>query len=348
MERTIQTDRKPGIGRGSTLWRGLATVLATVLVTGYAGALTGCSTGSSGNANVTKTYQIGVLQPVEHPSLDTIYKGFQEGLKEQGYADKVKLDFQNAQGDQNNMNTIAQRFVADKKDLVLAIATPAAQAIAAQTKDIPVVGAAITSFTAAKLVESNERPGGNVTGVSDMAPVDAQVALIIDLAPQAKTVGFLYNSGEANSVEQVGLIRKAVEAKGLKTTELTVTSSNDVQQVAQALVKKCDVIYSPTDNTVASAMPTVAQVANAAKIPVIVGADSMVTDGGLATAGVNYTELGKKAAAMAVDILKGAKPADMPIKVMTNEYQVVINKKVATLLGITIPDKYKDAQLVGE
>jgi len=330
--------------------RALTLVLAALLVTGLTGALAGCgnntATTDQNGAASTKIYQIGILQPIEHPSLDTIYTGFKEGLKEQGYADKVKLDFQNAQGDQSTMNTISQRFVADKKDLVLAIATPAAQAVAAQTKDIPVVGAAITSFTAAKLVQSNDHPGGNVTGVSDMAPVDAQVALITDLVPRAKTVGFLYNSGEANSVEQVSLIKKAVEAKGLATTSLTVTNSNDVQQVTQALVQKCDVIYVPTDNTVASAMPTVSQVANAAKIPIIVGADSLVTDGGLATAGVNYTELGKKAAEMAVKILEGAKPADMPVEVMTKEYQIDINKKEADLFGITIPDKYKDANLL--
>jgi len=335
---------------GKHLQRGLALVLAVALVMGLATALAGCGSATSaakGSSSASaKTYQIGILQPIEHPSLDTIYAGFKEGLKEQGYADKVKLDFQNAQGDQSTMNTISQRFVADKKDLVLAIATPAAQAVAAQTTDIPIVGAAITSFTAAKLAASNDHPGGNVTGVSDMAPVDAQVALIMDLVPHAKTVGFLYNSGEANSVEQVSLIKKAVEAKGLKTTELTVTNSNDVQQVTAALVTKCDVIYSPTDNTVASAMPTVAQVANAAKIPVIVGADSMVTDGGLATAGVDYTELGKKAAAMAVKILEGAKPADMPIEVMTKEYQIYINKKQTTFFGITIPDKYKDAKML--
>ena len=317
--------------------------VALLLVAVLALAAAGC-----GKKDSAKEYHIGVMQPMEHPSLDLVYKGFQAGLKEQGYGDKVELDFQNAQGDQSTMNTIAQRFISQKKDLILCIATPAAQAVAAQTKDTPIIGAAITSFTAAGLVKSDEHPGGNVTGVSDMAPVDAQVALITDLLPQAKTVGFLYNSGEANSVVQVGKIKAAVKAKGLKTTEQTVMNSNDVQQAVQALVKKCDVMYSPTDNTIASTMPTVIQAANEAKTPIIVGADSMVDDGGLATAGVDYTELGKRAATMAIKILKGAKPADIPVEVMTKDYHVVINKKEADLFGITIPDTYKDAKLVGE
>jgi len=329
--------------------RVLALALAAALVLAMAGCAQKNSNTNTTNSNAntsTKKYKIGIIQPIEHPSLDTIYKGFQDGLKEQGYGDKVTLDFQNAQGDQSTMNTIAQRFISNKDDVVLAIATPAAQAMAAQTTTIPIVGAAVTSFTAAGLVKSDAAPGGNVTGVSDAAPVDAQVGLITNLVPTAKTVGFLYNSGEANSVAQVAQIKAALKAKGLATVDQTVTNTNDVQQATQALAQKCDIMYSPTDNTVASAMPTVAQVSNTAKIPIIVGADSMVSDGGLATAGVDYLQLGKNAATMAIKILEGSKPATMPIETMTKDYQIYINKKEADLFGITIPAVYKDAKLL--
>ena len=341
--------RRKETAMGQKRNRVLALALAAALVLAMAGCAQKNSNTNTTNSNAntsTKKYKIGIIQPIEHPSLDTIYKGFQDGLKEQGYGDKVTLDFQNAQGDQSTMNTIAQRFISNKDDVVLAIATPAAQAMAAQTTTIPIVGAAVTSFTAAGLVKSDAAPGGNVTGVSDAAPVDAQVGLITNLVPTAKTVGFLYNSGEANSVAQVAQIKAALKAKGLATVDQTVTNTNDVQQATQALAQKCDIMYSPTDNTVASAMPTVSQVSNAAKIPIIVGADSMVSDGGLATAGVDYLQLGKNAATMAIKILEGSKPATMPIETMTKDYQIYINKKEADLFGITIPAVYKDAKLL--
>jgi len=311
--------------------------IVSLLVGAMLLSLAGC--GSSTTAADSKTYKIGAMQIVEHPALDAAYKGFKEELDAEGI--KADIDFQNAQGDMNTLNTIATKFVSDKKDLIFAIATPSAQAAASQTKDIPIVATAVTDFVDAKLAKSNEAPGGNVTGTSDMNPVDKQIDLGIELVPAAQTVGFCYNSSESNSILQINLAKKEVEAKGLKWTEVTVTGANDVQQAIQSLVTKCDFIYLPTDNTLASAMATVAGVTNPAKKPVIAAEPNMVKGGALGTVGVDYESLGKAAGKMAADVLKnGKKPADMPIQFAENP-SVVINKDIVTAISITIPDKYQ-------
>ena len=289
-------------------------------------------------------YQIGAVQPIEHPALDTIYQGFVDALADAGYVDgeNIELDFQNAQGDANTLATIADRFVSQDKDLILAIATNPAQAMAAKTDTIPILGAGITSFTVAGLVESNEHPGGNVTGTSDMAPVKEQVDLLIALVPDAKTVGFIYSASEANAVEQVGLIRDELENRGLDTTEVTVVNTGDVQQAMKSLVKKCDAIYTPTDNTIAASMAVVSEVSHTAKVPVFPGATSMVEEGGLATAGVDYYELGRESGLMAIELLKGADPATTPVRMMTKNNTIEINGAVAEKLGIQIPERYQE------
>ncbi len=323
--------------------KGLLAV-ATLLIVAMLVSLAGCgaSTKSTDNTTTTKpekTYKIGAVQIVEHPALDAAYKGFKEELAAEGI--KADIDFQNAQGDTNTLNTIATKFVSDKKDLIFAIATPSAQAVASQTKDIPIVATAVTDFVDAKLVASNDAPGGNVTGTSDMNPVDKQIDLGIELVPTAKTVGLCYNSSESNSILQINLAKKEIEAKGLKWTEVTVTGANDVQQAIQSLVTKCDFIYLPTDNTLASAMATVAGVTNAAKKPVIAAEPNMVKGGALATVGVDYLSLGKAAGKMAADILKnGKKPGDMAIQ-FAQDPQVVVNSDIVKAIGITIPDKYQ-------
>jgi putative ABC transport system substrate-binding protein len=331
--------------------KAMMVVLALVLVL-VAGSLVACKSGggdaatpaadAADTAAAEKVFKIGAVQPVEHPALDEIFNGFKEALAENGYIDgkNIEIDYQNGQGDANTLGTIADSFVADKKDLVLAIATGPAQTLASKTTEIPILGAGITSFTVAGLVDSNEAPGGNVTGTSDMAPVPEQIELIQALAPDAKTIGFLYTSSEPNSVEQVGLIRDALEAKGVKTTEVTVVNANDVQQAVQSIVKKCDAIYIPTDNTMAASMSIVSDVANKAKIPVFPGATSMVEEGGLATAGVDYHELGRESGLMAIEILKGADVATMPVRSMTKNNVIEINGATAKLLGITVPEKY--------
>lgn len=290
-------------------------------------------------AKKAKVLKIGVIQLVEHSALDANYKGFVDGLAEAGYVDgqNIKIDYQNAQGEQANCVTIAEKLINDRDDLIFAIATPAAQAVANLTSTIPVLISSVTDPESAKLVKSNAMPGTNVSGTSDLTPCAAQMNLIKKLFPEAKTVGMLFCSSEQNSYFQVGLAEKACDELGLKYVEATVSNSNEIQQVTQSLCGKCDVIYSPTDNMIAAGMSLVAQVANENKIPTICGEEGMVKAGGLATYGINYYELGKQTAKMAVEILKnGKKPAEMPIQYLDN-CDISINEETAKILGVTIP-----------
>ena len=319
-------------------------VVAFALVVVLAlGLIAGCSPKADENANETTEppVQIGVVQIAEHPALDDARQGFIDGMADAGYVegDKIELDVQNAQGDQNTLSTIADRFVSQRKDLIFAIATPSAQAVAAKTTEIPIVGTAITDYVAADLADSNEAPGGNVTGTSDMNPVTEQIALAKELVPDADIIGFIYSSKEANSVLQIDLAKAAAEAQGLEYVEVTVESTNDVQQAMTSLVKKADVIYIPTDNTLASAMAIVSEVANKAKIPTICGESNMVDGGGFATMGIDYYELGRATATMAIAIINGADPATMPIGFIEGN-TVTINGATAEILGIDVPEKF--------
>ena len=292
--------------------------------------------------------KIGVIQLMEHDSLDQAYQGFVDGLAEAGYVDgeNITIDYQNAQGEQANCQTIAEKLVADQSDLVLAIATPAAQAMANATTEIPILVTAVTDPADAKLVESNEHPGGNVTGTSDLTPVAEQIQLLKDLVPDAQTVGLLYNSGEANSQFQMDLARAACEELSLETIDLTVSSTNEIQQVVESAIGKVDVLYTPSDNVIASAVPNVVMVSDPAGIPFIVGVEAMVETGGLATYGINYYNLGKLTATQAVDILEGKSvPADMPIQYLS-DCTLVIDQEKAAALGVTIPQELLD-QLAG-
>lgn len=311
---------------------GLGAVLAV-------GAIAGCGgeTKEAGGA----VYRVGVLQMVQHGALDAANKGFVDGLASRGYknGENITIDQQNAQGDQSNLKTISQRFVNNKVDLIYAIATPAAQAVANETKTIPVVGSAITDYEAAKLVQSNAKPGGNVTGTTDYLPPKQQIDLALKLIPQAKTVGALYNSSEANSEIQVREMKQYAAEKGLTVIEAAVTNVNDIQQAVQSLVGKADFIYCPTDNTIASAIANIARIAGTAKLPVLAGDETMVKTGGTAGVSINYYKLGFQSGEMAADILSGkAKPADMPIA-SQEEAKVIINKKTAQEIGLTIPEE---------
>jgi putative ABC transport system substrate-binding protein len=290
-----------------------------------------------------KTLKIGIIQLVEHPALDASFQGFKDGLAEAGYVDgqNVTFDFQNAQGEQSNCVTIAQKLVNDKSDLILAIATPAAQAVANLTTTIPVVITAVTDPESAKLVKSNALPGNNVTGTSDLTPVEAQIKLLKQLVPGARTVGLLYNSSEQNSVFQIAVAKKACDSLGLAYIDATASNSNEIQQVVQSLVGKVEAVYSPTDNLIASAIPTVAQVTIQAKLPFIAGEENMARNGALATYGINYYDLGKQTATMAVDILKnGKKPAEMPIQYLQGG-DLFVNQDIANAIGITLPADLK-------
>lgn len=288
-----------------------------------------------------KVYKIGVCQLVQHDALDAAYNGFIDGLKEAGFEDgkNLKIDYQNAQGEQANCATIASKLVNDQDDLILAIATPAAQACANATSDIPIVVTAVTDPAESGLVESNEAPGKNVTGTSDLNPIDEQMDLLVKLVPDAKKVAVLYNSSETNSKIQADMAKTAGEALGLEVTDATVSNSNEIQQVVQSLVGKVDAIYAPTDNMIAAGMATVAMVANENKLPVICGESGMVEAGGLATYGIDYYELGKLSGAQAAKILNGeATPAEMAIEYLdASKLQMSINEDVAKQLGIEIP-----------
>ena len=311
-----------------------------LLLTALAVGLTaGC--GGTQQTGAKKNVKVGVVQLVEHQALDAANKGFVDGLAAGGFkeGENLTLDRQNAQADQSNLQTIAQRFVSNKVDLVCTIATPAAQTMANATKEIPIVGTAITDYKVAKLVKDNSQPGTNVTGTTDMNPVEAQIELLVKIMPKAKTVGFIYNSIEVNSQLQIELAKKAAAARGLKTVEATVSSVNDIQQAAQSLVGKVDAVYVPTDNVLASAMPNLIKITDEAKIPVFCGEAGMTKAGGVATLGIDYYKLGFQTGEMAADILSGkAKPQNMAIQAQKT-FTVTLNDAQIKKLGLTIPDE---------
>ena len=322
----------------------LRMLVVTALVIGASGCSSTATNEESINKENTENYKIGVIQLVEHAALDAVYEGFVDGLKEAGLEEgkNITIDYQNAQGDQSNCQTIATKLVNDRNDLILAIATPAAQAVANTTKEIPILVTAVTDPADSKLVASNEVPGGNVSGTSDLTPVKEQIGLIPQILPDAKTVGLFYCSNEANSKFQIEIAKNEAEALGLKTVKATVSSSNEIQQVVQSLVGKVDAIYIPTDNMLAAGMATVAQVTIPAGIPVIPGEEGMVSNGGTVTYGLNYYDLGKLTATQAVAILKeGKNPAEMPIEYLS-EYNLVVNQEVVAQMGLTLPQELLD------
>ena len=297
----------------------------------------GASAEGSSTAGATgDTYKIGVLQLTEHAALDASNEGFIAALDDAGIS--YEVDQQNAQNDQSACQTIASKLVNDGDDLILTIGTPAAQAVASATSDIPIIGTAITDFAESGLVADNEAPGGNVTGSSDLTPVADQIELLEQLVPDAKTVGLLYCTAESNSEVQIAMAEEALDAAGIAHERYSVSSSNEIQQVIESMVGKVDAIYTPTDNTIAAGMATVSMVANENDLPVIVGCDTMVEDGGLASYSINYYDLGYKAGEMAVEILtEGADPAEMPIEYLAAEdCQLIANQATADEVGIDI------------
>lgn len=280
-----------------------------------------------------KVPTIGILQLVQHESLDAAREGFIEGLKEAGYEDgkQIKINYQNASGDQANLKSMAERLVRES-DLLLAITTPAAQTVVNLEPKIPVLFAAVTDPVGAGLVESMEKPGKNVTGASDMAPLDKQIELLLSVKPM-QTIGLLYNSGEANSVVQIEEAKRLLEAAGKDIVEMAVTTTNDVAQITQNLVARVDGIYIPTDNMIASTAATVGEILKDAKIPSVHGSVEQVENGGLCTIGINYKHNGQLAAEKAVQILKGGKASEIPVSVDTDT-TLVVNEDMAKALGI--------------
>ncbi|MGM9525781.1 MAG: ABC transporter substrate binding protein [Peptococcaceae bacterium] len=314
------------------------------------GMLAGCGgskdSGAQQGAEDGKTYKVGVVQLVQHGALDQANQGMIDGLKDNGYEEgkNLEIDQQNAQGDQSNLQNIAQQFVSNESDIILAIATPAAQVMAAATEDIPIVGTAITSYTGAKLVESDEAPGTNVTGTSDMNPIEAQLNLLLQIVPDAKVIGTVYTASETNSQIQVDILEQIAGEMGLTVEARTISNVNDIQQAAQSLVGEVDALWLPTDNNVASAMPQVIGVTDEAGLVTICGEESMVRAGGTATYGFSYYKLGYNAGVMAAKILSGESvPAEMPIQYMPEEDCVaIVNTDAVAALGIEIPADIMD------
>lgn len=317
--------------------RMIAVVVSMVLMF----ALTACSTGGSQNSTNSQdaTKKIGIIQVVEHPSLNEIREAIIAELEVQGFKDgqNITIDYQNAQNDQSNLKAIAQKFVNSKYDLIIAIATPSAQAVVSQTKDIPIVFSAVLDPIGAGIISNFEKPGGNVSGTSNAVSAEKVMEIANQITPDIKTIGTIYNPSESNAAWVINSLKDYVSKNNITLVEAPVTGSSEVQQAANSLVGKVDAIFIPNDNTVATAMPSVSQIAIQAKLPVYVTADSLVRDGGLATQGINYTELGKETANMAVEVLKGKNVGDLPARTMSN-MNVYLNKATADAIGINFPD----------
>lgn len=313
------------------------TMKLTAALAASALALTACG----GTDGADDEIKIGISQFVSHDSLDAVAEGFKAGMEEAGY-DDVVYDEQNPQADMATNTAIAGQFAADSDlDLVLAIATPSAQAVAQAVTDTPVLFSAITDPVEAKLVESLEAPGGNVTGTSDKNPVKEQLELLKQLSPDAESVGIVYSSGEINSQVQVEWAKEAGEELGLTIEETAISASSEVQQAAAGL--DVDAFYVPTDNQVVSALAGLLQVAEDKSAPVISADGASVEKGAVATYGINYEKLGEQTAAMAVRILRGdGEPATMPVETLT-EVELYINTESAEKLGIEIPQDLLDA-----
>lgn len=281
-----------------------------------------------------QVYRIGVLQLTQHAALDAANEGFFAALGDAGI--KYEADQQNASGEQSNCVIIAEKLVNDNNDLILTIGTQAAQAAAGVTEDIPILLTAVTDPAGSGLVDSNEAPGGNVSGTSDLNPVREQIELLTKLIPDAANVGILFCSAESNSEIQAQMAREALDAAGIAHTDYTVSNSNEIQSVVESMIGKVDVIYAPTDNMIAAGMATVSMVANDNGIPVICGESGMVSEGGLATYGIDYYQLGYMTGEQAIEILKdGADISAMPIGYLPLERcELQINEATAETLGI--------------
>lgn len=313
------------------------TKLAAIFTVG-ALALTGCSSddGNGGNgASGADTYTIGINQLVQHPALDSATAGFKEAFDDAGV--DVEFDEQNANGEQSTALTIAQQFASADLDLVLSVATPAAQATAQNIQDTPVLFTAVTDPVSADLIDSMEKPGANVTGTSDVAPVDQQFDLLKELVPDAKKVGIVYASGEVNSQVQVDDAKEAAESRDLEIVTQTVTNVTEIPQAVQAL-GDVDAFYVPTDNLVVSGIASLVQAAESSKTPVI-GAEAGTVEGGaVATLGIDYTELGRQTGEMALRILRdGEDPATMPVE-SAKDFTYMVNEDAAKRQGVTIPE----------
>ncbi|HEM3427703.1 TPA: ABC transporter substrate-binding protein [Streptococcus suis] len=307
--------------------------LATISVASM-GLLTLAACSSSSEQASSDVVKVGVLQYMEHESLTAAREGFVAELEANGYkeGEKLVLDYQNAQGDQANLQTISEQLI-DGNDIVLAIATPSAQSLATVSTETPIVFTAVTDPLSADLVESIEKPGGLLTGTSDQAPIDKQVELLGQAVPDAKTVGILYTTSERNSEVQVEQAKKLLEKADYKVVVKGVTSTNEVQDATTSLMKDVDALFIPTDNTVASTMTMIGELSVEHKVPVIGGSTDMVDEGGLLTYGTNYEALGRQTAKMAIKIIEGANVSETAVE-YPETVSLHVNEEMAQKLGI--------------
>lgn len=290
-------------------------------------------------SSMAKTAKVAISQIVEHPALDSVRQGLLDGLKAKGYIEgkNLQFDYKTAQGNPAIAVQIARQYVGEKPDVLVGIATPTAQALVAATRSIPVVFTAVTDPVGAKLVNSMTQPGKNVTGLSDLSPVKQHVALIKEIMPTVSSIGVVFNPGEANAVTLVKLLKENAQAEGINVLEATALKSADVQSATQAIADKSDILYAPTDNTVASAIEGMLVAANQAKTPVFGGSTSYVDKGAIVGLGFDYYQVGIQTADYVAAILEGAEPGTLDVKV-ANGSDLVVNTEASKTLGVTIPE----------
>lgn len=310
-----------------------ASVLAAILL--------GCNSGEPSPSSRSKNLQkfVAVTQIVEHPSLDATRQGIQDELAAAGLkaGETLKWEWESAQGNPSTAAQIANKFVGENPDVIVAIATPSAQASVAVARNIPVIFSAVTDPIGAKLVNNLEKPGGLVTGVTDLSPINKQLDLIQEITPTVKRLGVIYNSGEANSVSLVDLLKIEATKRGLTVVETTANRSSDVATSARSLVGKVEAIYIPTDNTIVSALESVVQVGFDNDIPVYAGDTDSVKRGAMAGLSFNYYDVGRQTGKLVLQVLNGENPGDIPVK-SVEELQLLINQKSAKKMGVKIPE----------
>lgn len=313
-------------------------LVSILTVTALVASLTACGSDSGSSS---KKYTIGICQLVEHEALDSATKGFKDALTKKLGKDNVEFDEQNAQGESTNCSTICNNFVTNNVDLILGNATGALQAATQATADIPILGTSVTDYgTALNIKDWSGKTGTNVSGTSDLAPIDQQEDMILELVPNVKKVGILYCSSEANSAYQSDLMKKALDEDNIAYKEYTAADSNEIQSITTTACNECDVLYVPTDNTMASSAETIKNVAIPAGIPMIAG-EAGICSAGIATLSIDYYSLGYKTGEMAYEILKnGKKPGDMDVE-FADKFTKMYNEENCKALNITVPDGYE-------
>lgn len=304
------------------------------------GALSGCTSAQGDDIK-----KVSVVQIVSHSSLDTIRDSFSDEMEQLGYTEgEIELEYYDAGNDTSTLDSILSTASGDGSDVIVAIATPTAQSAARYAEEIPIVFAAVSDPIGAGLTSSLEEPDKNITGTMDDIQVDQILEAALEIDPDMQRLGVIYNASEANSVTNIEKAKTFCEENGIELQEVTVTSTNDVQQAVTTLAGSCDAIFSPNDNTVASAMSAAAQAALEAGIPYYVGADSMVSDGGFLTVGIDYEELGRETARMVDQVLQGTDVADIPIVQFKTDLSIYVNASTMEALGRTLPASIADSE----